>query len=301
MASWLRLLTLSFFLLFVASRETGDVYASDPNVYELTPLNFDKVVHRSNYTSIVKFYAPWCGYCKQLLPFWHKLGKFMHKDGKYGVHVAAVNCDREINKQLCASYRVQGFPTLIVFRPPKYAPGKALPKSRHVPEPYNGQRTLKAMADFVSSRIKNYVSRVHKLESLPKFLEGPGPRVLLISKNTNISPVYKTMAIDFLSTVSFGYFNMKAASPATITVNGKDVDLPIQEGDTLPILVYWDSEKSAFVKYEKEKLNDKHDMEEWVQKVTGVKPSEGGLSKRDKKYYSKYRGEKRKEVDHDEL
>lgn len=299
MSTWLRLLTVTFLCLLVAARELGDSYTNDPNVYELTPLNFDKVVHRSNYTSIVKFYAPWCGYCKQLLPIWHKLGKFLHKDGKYGVHVAAVNCDKDSNKPLCASYRVQGFPTLVVFRPPKYAPGKALLKSKHVPEPYNGQRTLKAMTDFVSGRIKNYVTRVHGLKDLPGFLEGEGPRVVLLSKNSNVSPVYKTMAIDFLSTVSFGYLKTNVAEPATVTVGGKKVDLPIQEGDTLPILLYWDSEKGTFSRFNKGKLTNKHEMESWVQEQTGIKPTEGGLSKKDKKYYAKYRGEK--VVEHDEL
>ncbi|PSK38284.1 protein disulfide-isomerase domain [Candidozyma pseudohaemuli] len=297
MLSVLRLWILTTLLLVVASRELGDVYANDPNVYELTPLNFDKVVHRSNYTSIVKFYAPWCGYCKQLLPVWHKLGKFLHKEGKYGVHVAAVNCDKESNKPLCAAYRVQGFPTLMLFRPPKYAPGKARANLKHVPEPYNGQRSLKAITDYVSTRIKNYVDRIHGLKGLPEFLEGPGPRVVLLLKNTNISPVYKTMAIDFLSKVSFGYLKTDVAEPASVTVDGKKVQLPIEEGDTLPILLFWDSEKGEFSRYLKGKLTNKHEMEAWVQEQTGVKPSEGGLSKKDKKYYAKYRGERV----HDEL
>lgn len=296
-------LTAFFTLLLVslvAARESANVYSSDPNIYELTPLNFDKVVHRSNYTSIVKFYAPWCGYCKQLLPIWHKLAKFLHRDGKYGVNVAAVNCDSDINKPLCASYRVQGFPTLMVFRPPKWAPGQALLTSRHVAEPYQGQRTLKAMADFALNRIKNYVLRIHGLKSLPEFVKGDGPRVVLMLKNSNISPMYKTMAIDFLSTVNFGYLKMNAAEPATVTIDGKSVQLPIEEGDTLPILMFWDEETQSFLRYYKGKLNNKHELEKWVMKITGIKPSEGGLSKREKKYYAKYRGDTR-DVAHDEL
>lgn len=293
----LHLFTLLTFVCLTAARELGDVYASNPHIYELTPQNFDKVIHRSNYTSIVKFYAPWCGYCKQLLPVWTKLGQFLHKDGKYGVHVASVNCDKELNKPLCAAYRVQGFPTLMVFRPPKWAPGKARLNLKHVPEPYNGQRSLQAMVDFVSTRIKNYVERVHGLKSLPEFLEGLGPRVLLILKKSNVSPVYKTMAIDFLSKVTFGYLKSDVAEPSSVTVNGKSVELPIQEGDTLPILLAWNPKKAEFAKFNGKKLSNKHEMEEWIQKQTGIKPTEGGLSKRDKKYYAKYRGERV----HDEL
>ena len=90
-------------------------YDASPHIIELTPKSFDKVVHRTNYTTVVEFYAPWCGYCKLLKNIMKKAAKNL--DGI--VQVASVNCDLAKNKQLCAQYRVEGFPTLMVFRPPK--------------------------------------------------------------------------------------------------------------------------------------------------------------------------------------
>ena len=52
------LLALFQILVLASARAQADEYASDPNIFELTPSNFDKVVHKSNYTTLVKFYAP---------------------------------------------------------------------------------------------------------------------------------------------------------------------------------------------------------------------------------------------------
>lgn len=49
------LLALFQILVLASARAQADEYASDPNIFELTPSNFDKVVHKSNYTTLVKF------------------------------------------------------------------------------------------------------------------------------------------------------------------------------------------------------------------------------------------------------
>lgn len=280
-------------LLLLFAAFCSAIYGKDPHIYDLNPSNFDKVVHRSNYTSVVKFYAPWCGYCKQLEPVYHKLGKFLHKESQYAVNVAAVNCDEQRNRPLCSKYNVKGFPTIVVFRPPKYAPGKQISaKSRHVPETYNGQRSLKAMADFVLSRMKNYVKTIHGAKSLVPFLDTSSTRykVVLLTKTGRLSPLYKTIAIDFLGSVSFGY--LKIDSPAALS--SVELDIPVSELESLPVLLLWDSEKKTFSKYSG-LLKKKLEIEEWILENTELVPSEGHLSKKDKKYYKKYRGV------HDEL
>lgn len=61
----------------------------------------------------VEFYAPWCGHCQRLAPEWKKTAANL----KGLVNVAAVDCDVEQNKGLCAMYEIQGFPTIKVFGP----------------------------------------------------------------------------------------------------------------------------------------------------------------------------------------
>lgn len=285
--------TLALFQLLVnvLARASGDLYGADPNIYELTPANFDKVVYRSNYTAVVEFYAPWCGYCKQLEPVWRKMARFFAKDGKYAVTVASVNCDKESNKALCSQHRVQGFPTVIVFRPPKWSPGLSK-RARHVPDLYNGERALAPMVDFVTSRIKNYVKRFQLVDArlgLWIAAKDSKPKVVLLSSAQAASPLYKTMAVDFLGSLSFGMVSLREVPVgALVTIEGDDVTLPVVKGDSLPILLLYKPEEKAFVRYAGGKLKDKVIMEQWLIDQTGVTPGEGALSKKYKKN-SKYR------------
>lgn len=290
-----RILATLLSITLALCRASGNLYNGNEHIYELTASNFDKVVHRSNYTSIVKFYAPWCGYCKQLEPAFNRLGKYIHQDAQYAVNVVAVNCDSEANRMLCSKYHVQGFPTVMVFRPPKYVPGKTvLPTLKHVPETYNGERSLKSMTQFVLSRMKNYVKTLHGAKSLPKFLSSSPEmphKAVLVTKTASLPPLLKTMAIDFLGSVQFGYLKVNSVQDVA------EADLPITDNDELPQLFLWDSENSAFEKYSQGSLKDKTKVEKWISSITKANPGEGPLSKKEKKYYAKYRGARV----HDEL
>lgn len=295
-------------------RPTGDEYALDPNIYELNPSNFDRVIHKTNYTSIVKFYAPWCGYCQKLKPAWKKLGKLVQTDGKYAVNVASVNCDKESNKALCNKYKVTGFPSLMVFRPPKYDSNSKSKNYRHTIEPYNGERSLKAMYSYVTSGIKNYVKKFPTINSdgLKTWARDNEDykKVLLITESQVLSPLYKSLAIDFITTIKFGMTtikSLKGVKAPSVTIGGHELSIPISDADKLPLLLTYDESAKSFVKYDKsDKLNDKLGISQWLVDIHGVSPLEGELSKKDKKYNANYRiGEKvkkeNKNIEHDEL
>lgn len=57
----------------------------------------------------VKFYAPWCGHCKQLVPEWDKLA-----DMTAG-QVNVADLDATVQKGIAKEFNVQGFPTLILI------------------------------------------------------------------------------------------------------------------------------------------------------------------------------------------
>ncbi|CAN3370639.1 protein disulfide-isomerase Mpd1p [Diutina catenulata] len=292
---WLNLVALCWLGAVATAAET---YKNDPNVFELTPATFDQVVHGSNYTTVVKFYAPWCGYCKQMHPGYSKLGKFVTQEGQYAAQVAAVNCDVDSNKQLCAHYRIQGFPSILVFRPPKYD-GNSVSSSRHTSETYQGERSFKAILNMITSRLKNYVKKF-KLggEALPKWLaEVPSAdeegKVLIISKSSSLSPLVKSLAIDFLGQVTIGVVTSKEPVES-IQVGEEQVELPRSK---VPMLVHFNGEK--FQQYSG-KLNNKEEMSKWIVEVTGKTPREGPLSKLGKRLY-KIRTGKKKAAKKDEL
>ncbi|CAK9441549.1 uncharacterized protein LODBEIA_P54170 [Lodderomyces beijingensis] len=297
------------FLIRASARAQGDEYASDPNVIELSASNFDKAIHNTNYTTIVKFYAPWCGYCQQLKPVWRKLSKYMNQDAQLGINVAALNCDNPQNKPLCSSYQIQGFPTLMVFRPPKFAKGKPTARGKkHASEVYQGQRTLKAISSFLTSRLKNYVTKLYNLEDdLVKWISenasdaNYAPKVFLVAKANSISPLLKTVAIDYLGSVDFAMFGKLNDFEKSVDIGGTTVKIPAVDKSTL---FYFDKAAKELVQYaESEKLNDKKKISQWITKVSGVEPVEGPLSKKGKKL-EKYRSGKRSKknsVQHDEL
>jgi len=76
--------------------------------HELTSDNFTKTV-QDNDVTLVDFWAPWCGPCKQMMPIVEALSEEMD-----GVTIGKVNVDE--NKDLAQEYGVMSIPTFIIFK-----------------------------------------------------------------------------------------------------------------------------------------------------------------------------------------
>jgi thiol-disulfide isomerase/thioredoxin len=86
--------------------------------------------------TFIKFYTPWCGYCKRLQPEWRKLqNKYSDKIG-----FEEYNCD--IQKQMCSRHDVTGYPTL-----------KIRDNLTQKFLQYDGPREYQAMAAFLDTVI----------------------------------------------------------------------------------------------------------------------------------------------------
>ncbi|KDO28117.1 hypothetical protein SPRG_06772 [Saprolegnia parasitica CBS 223.65] len=109
----------------------------DPNapsfVEALTADTFDAKVVNSKDGWLVKFYAPWCGHCKQLAPTYDALSQDLHGQD---VHIAKVDVTE--HEAIGERFGVQGFPTLIFFKDGKMYE-------------YAGARSLDALTTFVST------------------------------------------------------------------------------------------------------------------------------------------------------
>lgn len=120
----------------------GSSEKSEPSAsVELNSRNFDEMVVKSKDLWMVEFFAPWCGHCKKLAPEWKKAAKNLQGKVKLG----HVNCDDE--KSLMSRFKVQGFPTILVFGADKDSPIT-----------YEGARSASAIESFALVQLETNVA-----------------------------------------------------------------------------------------------------------------------------------------------
>ncbi|GAM35798.1 hypothetical protein TCE0_017r04398 [Talaromyces pinophilus] len=106
-------------------------------VLDLLPSNFEDVAIKSGKPTLVEFFAPWCGHCKNLAPVYEELAQTFSFSDK--VQIAKVDADE--HRSLGKKYGVQGFPTL------KFFDGKS-----DTPTEYNGGRDLESLSAFITEK-----------------------------------------------------------------------------------------------------------------------------------------------------
>ena len=78
------------------------------NVLKITNENFEKEVINSDNTTIIDFYADWCGPCKMMAPIIDKIA-----EENNDVKVGKLNVDE--GQDIAMKYNVMSIPTIIVF------------------------------------------------------------------------------------------------------------------------------------------------------------------------------------------
>ncbi|KNE71409.1 protein disulfide-isomerase domain [Allomyces macrogynus ATCC 38327] len=196
-------------LLAPAVALAADSLFSGAKVPELTAASFRTNVLDAETTHVVKFYAPWCGYCKQLAPEYAKAATKLRSSL---VRVSAVNCD--VEKTLCAEQGIQGFPVVKVFY--------TSPKSgKRIPVEYQGERTTAAIIKFTTSKIPNRVVSIGRkagstLDAFYSTQNTTLPKVLVIKPPSKgrkaTTPLVKSLAIKYRDRLLIGDVSSESAS-----------------------------------------------------------------------------------------
>lgn len=113
---------------------------SFPGVVDLTPDNFASIIDGSK-DVFVEFYAPWCGWCRRLVPAYRELGQTIQASpAKESIAIAKLNAADYADK--ASEYGVRGFPTLLLFK--KGDTAKTVS--------YEGDRSVADMIKFLTAQ-----------------------------------------------------------------------------------------------------------------------------------------------------
>ncbi|XP_073348067.1 protein disulfide-isomerase tmx3a-like [Pagrus major] len=83
---------------------------------------------------LIKFYAPWCTFCKQLDPVWHQIGSELRS---LGSPVNVGKSDATASVGLAKEFQVRGYPAILMLK-------------KDVKYNYSGPRTREGILDFAN-------------------------------------------------------------------------------------------------------------------------------------------------------
>lgn len=165
--------------------------AGEQDVLELTDNDFSTRVAETE-TTLVMFYAPWCGHCKRLKPEYAKAAELVRDDDP-PIALAKIDCT-EAGKQTCSKFGISGYPTLKIF------------KNGDVSQDYNGPREAQGIVKYMRAQVGPASKELRSLADYKKFLEVQETTIVgLFEDDSKLKSVFLEFADKMRDKLRFGH------------------------------------------------------------------------------------------------
>lgn len=182
---------MKFFYAFIFSAFIQLSLAGEEDVLDLTDSDFTTRVGETE-TTLVMFYAPWCGHCKRLKPEYAKAAELLKNDDP-PIALAKVDCT-EGGKDTCSKFSVSGYPTLKIFR------------NGEVSRDYSGPREANGIVKYMRSQVGPSSRPIETEDDLKKFISKEDTAVVgFFEKETDLKAAFISLAEKLREKVRFGH------------------------------------------------------------------------------------------------
>lgn len=165
--------------------------AGEADVLDLSDADFSTRVKESE-TTLVMFYAPWCGHCKRLKPEYAKAAELLRDDDP-PIALAKVDCT-EAGKDTCSQFSVSGYPTLKIFR------------NGELSSDYNGPREAAGIVKYMRAQVGPASKDLLTLEAFEAFLKVQETSVVgFFEKESSLKGVFVKYADKMREKIRFGH------------------------------------------------------------------------------------------------
>lgn len=178
-----------FKLVFVFVTLFAFSLASD--VLELGDDDFNTRVAETE-TTLVMFYAPWCGHCKRLKPEYAHASELL-RGSDPAIALAQVDCT-EAGKETCNKFSVSGYPTLKIFKNGEFS------------SEYNGPREAAGIVKYMKAQTGPASKELKSLDELAKYLQAQETTLIgFFEKDSALKSVFLKYADKYREKQRFGH------------------------------------------------------------------------------------------------